>query len=88
MITLKNIENLNTAALERVLLKEVVSQLGIGTVDEKVVSELNEIHETLVGFAAASYRTIDAVEALRVRVSNLIRRVTNTEVEDEEEEAA
>lgn len=90
MITLKSIENLNTAALERVLLKEVVSQLGISTdpIDDKLVEELNEVHETLQEFLEASYRTTNALDALRHKVSNMIRRTTNTEVEDEEEEAA
>lgn len=90
MITLKSIENLNTAALERVLLKEVVSQLGISTdpIDDKLVEELNEVHETLQEFLEASYRTTNALDVLRHKVSNMIRRATNTEVEDEEEEAA
>jgi ribose 5-phosphate isomerase len=90
MITLKNID---VAALEKALLRELAVQANQATAinPAPLLDDLNEIQERLNEFLAASYRTTEALGELRQKVSSMIHtldvRLDEADEVDEEEAA-
>jgi seryl-tRNA synthetase len=85
MLTLKNLD-LN--ALENALISEITRQTTkvTGFDSSPMIDELNEIHDELQRFLSASYSTTAAIEALRLKVSNMIRTLDVRLADEADEE--